>query len=67
MNGIIFKMLLDSKNICVSSSSACSENLLMQSYVLKAIGLTDEECDSTIRFTISKHTSVREINYFYDI
>ncbi|MEG2412851.1 hypothetical protein [Clostridium sp.] len=75
MNGIIFKMLLDSKNIYVSSSSACSENLLMQSHVLKAIGLTDEECDSTIRFTFSKHTSVREINYvtseiinyFYDI
>ncbi|GEM_PF-124558 len=63
MNGIIFKMLLDSKNIYVSSSSACSENLLMQSHVLKAIGLTDEECDSTIRFTFSKHTSVREINY----
>ncbi len=67
MNGILFKMLLDSKNIYVSSSSACSENLLMQSHVLKAIGLTDEECDSTIRFTFSKHTSVREINYFYDI
>lgn len=63
MNGIIFKMLLDSKNICVSSSSACSENLLTRSHVLKAIGLTDEECDSTIRFTFSKHTSVREINY----
>ncbi len=67
MHGIIFKMLLDSKNIYVSSSSACSENLLMQSHVLKAIGLTDEECYSTIRFTFSKHTSVREINYFYDI
>jgi len=67
MNGIIFKMLLDSKKIYVSSSSACSENLLMQSHVLKAIGLTDEECDSKIRFTFSKHTSVREINYFYDI
>lgn len=63
MNGIIFKMLLDSKNICVSSSSACSENLLIQSHVLKSIGLTDEECDNTIRFKFGKHTSLREINY----
>lgn len=67
MNHLMKYYCAYSKNIYVSSSSACSENLLMQSHVLKAIGLTDEECDSTIRFTFSKHTSVREINYFYDI
>jgi cysteine desulfurase len=54
---------LDQKNICSSTGSACSAKTLEPSYVLKAIGLNNEEANGSIRLTISRFTTEEEINY----
>ncbi|MGZ3863624.1 MAG: cysteine desulfurase family protein [Bacteroidia bacterium] len=48
-------------NICVSSGSACSSALAHPSHVLKAMGLSDEDAYSSIRFSLGKHTTDDEI------
>ncbi len=59
--------MLSSKGICSSKGSACSANVSEPSYVLKAIGRTDEEAFSSIRFTLSKFTSEKDLNYVIKI
>lgn len=48
-------------NICVSNGSACSSALIEPSYVLKAMGLSREEANSSIRFSLSKYTTEEEV------
>ncbi len=54
---------LSSKGIEVSTGSACSALNLKSSYVLMALELKDEELNSNIRFTLSKDTSLADIDY----
>ena len=54
---------LDQKGICSSTGSACSAKALEPSYVLKALGLTDEEANGSLRLTISRFTTEEEIDY----
>jgi len=54
---------LDQKGICSSTGSACSAKSLEPSYVLKAIGLSDEEANGSLRLTISRFTTEQEIDY----
>ncbi len=54
---------LENKGIYVSTGSACMSNTDAQSHVLKAIGLTPKDQDSTIRFTLSKDTTKKDIKY----
>lgn len=58
---------LDSKGICSSTGSACSARTLAPSHVLKAIGLTDEEANGSIRLTVSRFTTDEEIDYALDV
>ena len=53
---------LESKDIFVSSGSACSKGNI--SYVLKEIGLDSREIDSALRLSFSKHTTKQEIDLF---
>jgi cysteine desulfurase len=46
-------------DICFSSVSACSSG--KPSYVLKALGLCDEACRSTLRFGVGRFTTKKEI------
>ncbi|TWI00587.1 cysteine desulfurase [Flavobacterium tiangeerense] len=55
------KMKLALQNISVSSGSACSAVTTEPSHVLKAIGLSDAEALSSIRFSLSKFTTADEI------
>lgn len=56
-------LIMSLKNIGISSGSACTSESLEPSYVLKALGLKDELAHSSIRFSIGKFTSMKEINF----
>ncbi|KKR23985.1 MAG: Cysteine desulfurase NifS [Candidatus Yanofskybacteria bacterium GW2011_GWD2_39_48] len=53
---------LSKKGIYISSGSACATNDNTGSYVLKAIGLKEKGIQSSIRISISKHTTRHEID-----
>ena len=54
---------LENKGIFVSTGSACMSNTLASSHVLESIGLNKKEQNSSIRFSLSKYTSKKEIEY----
>ena len=56
-------MLLDLDGVAVSTSSACTSNVLRPSHVLKAMGLEDEIAQGTVRFSFGKSTSKADIDY----
>lgn len=49
-------LMLDQRDICVSSGSACNSASLKPSYVLEAIGLPEDEINSVVRFTFGEDT-----------
>lgn len=55
---------LSMSNIFISTSSACNSHSITPSYVLKEIGLSDEEAMRSIRITISEDTTYEDINHF---
>ncbi|MEA2077065.1 MAG: IscS subfamily cysteine desulfurase [Candidatus Marinimicrobia bacterium] len=55
--------LLDYYGICASTGSACSEGGGEASHVLKAIGLSNKDANSSIRFSIGKYSSKKDIKY----
>ncbi len=55
--------LLDYYGICASTGSACSEGGEKLSHILRAIGLNDEEIRSSVRFSLGKFNTQRDIQY----
>lgn len=53
---------LDMSGIAISVGSACNSKSIEPSYVLKAIGLTDEEAMRTVRFSLPSDITYEEIN-----
>jgi cysteine desulfurase len=56
-------MMKFSKNIALSSGSACTSATQSPSFVLKALGLTDEMAFSSLRFGLGRFTTDEEIDY----
>jgi cysteine desulfurase len=50
-------------DLCVSTGSACSSAEIEPSYVLRALGLSDEEAARTLRIGIGRFTSAADIDY----
>lgn len=55
---------LESYDILVSTGSACRSHSGGPSHVLIAIGLSEKKADNSIRISISKYTTKKEIDYF---
>ncbi|MEA3430473.1 MAG: cysteine desulfurase NifS [Nanoarchaeota archaeon] len=54
---------LDNKSIAASTGSACSSHELKPSHVLLAIGLPAETAHGSLRLTLSKYTTEKDIDY----
>ncbi|MDY2959368.1 MAG: cysteine desulfurase family protein [Hornefia sp.] len=59
--GEVLLHTLEAEGIYVSTGSACSSNKKGKSHVLSAIGCTDREIESAVRFSLSRYNKIEEI------
>ena len=63
INAEALLIMLSEQGIYCSAGSACSAGLPEPSHVLKAIGLSDEDAKSTLRFTVTEDLTDEDIDY----
>jgi cysteine desulfurase len=59
-------LLMNLKDVALSSGSACTSANLEPSYVLKALGVPDDLAHGSIRFGLGRFTTQEEVDYVID-
>ena len=67
LQGEELQAFLGENDICVSTGSACNSSSNEPSHVLKALGLSDDQANASIRFTLDEDNTFEEVEKVRDI
>jgi len=67
VEGELLLLNLNARGICVSTGSACSSSSLEPSHVLLALGLSHEQARGSIRFSLGRETTEKDIDRVLDL
>jgi cysteine desulfurase len=67
IDGEALVIALDLKGLACSVGAACSSGAVEPSHVLMAIGLSQEEAKSSLRFSLGRHTTESEIDFALEV
>ncbi|PKM80312.1 MAG: cysteine desulfurase NifS [Firmicutes bacterium HGW-Firmicutes-13] len=67
IEGEALLLSLDLKRIAASSGSACTSGSIEPSHVLLAMGIPEQTARGSIRFTLGRHTTQKEIDYVLEV
>ncbi|GEP80534.1 aminotransferase class V-fold PLP-dependent enzyme [Staphylococcus carnosus] len=57
---------LSSRNVCISTGTACGHGLLLSDRLVHKIETTQHEADQYVRVSFSKNTTLNEIDQCFD-